>query len=153
MQRLEFNDVLSRLAILTGRQLSELIAAAQAVVGANLVVGTIEQARAPLLAWPSCQGRALHRHGRANALQRFRCRACGRTFNSLSGTPLARLRLKKKWLAFADTMLDPAATVRRAARCVGVHRSTSIRWRHRFLRWAGLDRQLPLEGIVEADEM
>lgn len=153
MRRLAFNNLLSRLAGLTGRQLSELIGAAQAVVGANVVVATIEEARAPMLACPSCQSRALHRHGHANALQRFRCRACGRTFNSLSGTPLARLRLKKKWLAFADTMLDPAATVRRAAGKLGVHRSTSFRWRHRFLRWAKLDRQFPLEGIVEADEM
>lgn len=153
MRRLAFNNLLSRLARLTGRQLSELIVAAQAAAGAKAVVATIEEARAPALACPSCQCRALHRHGHANALQRFRCRACGRTFNSLSGTPLARLRLKSQWLAFAGTMLDPAATVRRAARSVGVHRSTSWRWRHRFLRWARLDRQLPLEGIVEADEM
>jgi len=30
-------------------------------------------------------------------------RACGRTFNCLTGTPLARLRLKDKWLGYCAT--------------------------------------------------
>jgi hypothetical protein len=34
----------------------------------------------------------------ADVLQRYKCRACGKTFNALSGTPLARLRHKDKWL-------------------------------------------------------
>jgi hypothetical protein len=50
-------------------------------------------------------------------------------------------------------MLDPATTVRRAAKLVGVHENTSFRWRHRLLAWVRHDRQLPLRGIVEADEM
>jgi transposase-like protein len=153
MRRHAFHDLVSRLGGLTHAQLAELIGAAQAVLHTDLAVATIESARAPSLACPRCQGRALHRHGHANSLQRFRCRACGRTFNSLSGTPLARLRCKGKWIAFAATMLDPAATVRHAADQSGVHRSTSFRWRHRFLTWARLDRRLPLAGIVEADEM
>jgi hypothetical protein len=41
-----------------------------------------------------------NRHGFANDLQRFRCCDCGRTFNDLTGTPLARLRHKAKWLAY-----------------------------------------------------
>jgi transposase-like protein len=148
-----FNDLVARLGGLSHSQLTALIGAARAVLRTDLAVTTIESARAPLLACPRCQGRALHRHGHANGLQRFRCRACGRSFNSLSGTPLARLRSKSKWIDFAETMLDPAATVRRAADQTGVHRSTSFRWRHRFLQWARLDRRLPLAGIVEADEM
>lgn len=153
MERHAFNAFMSRLPGLSRRQLAALIAAAQAVARTDLAVATIEQARAPQLACPRCQCRALHRHGHANGLQRFRCRACRRTFNSLTGTPLARLRCKAKWIAFAGAMLDPAATVRRSADQAGVHRSTSFRWRHRFLSWARLDRQLPLGGIVEADEM
>jgi transposase-like protein len=73
------------------------------------------------------------RHGFANGLQRYRCCACGKTFNGLTGTPLARLRLKDKWLAYLDCMRDPACTVKRAADNVNVHGNTSLRWRHRFL--------------------
>jgi len=32
------------------------------------------------------------------------------------------------------------------------HRTTSFRWRHRFLTWIKLDRPTVLQGITEADE-
>jgi transposase-like protein len=108
--------------------------------------------RAPL-SCPRCRCPEHWRHGHANGLQRYRCRACGRTFNALTGTPLARLRHKAKWLDYCDSLLDPATTVRRAAERVGVHKNTSFRWRHRMLTLVRTDRQLPLRGIVEADEM
>ena len=114
-------------------------------------IAIIEAAAAATLACPRCGARRLHRDGHANGLQRYQCVRCGRTFNSLTGTPLARLRHKGKWLAYLDTMLD-SATVRRAAARVEVHRNTSFRWRHRFLTWSQHDRQLPLRGIAEADE-
>nr|WP_312518784.1 IS1595 family transposase [Massilia sp.] len=98
-----------------------------------------------------CSSEHWHRHGRANDLQRFRCRACGRTFNDLTGTPLARLRLKGKWLDYLSVLLD-SLTVRAAARRVGVHRNTAFRWRHRFLDRVKDDRPAQLTGIVEADE-
>jgi transposase-like protein len=42
------------------------------------------------------------RHGHAHGLQRYRCRTCARTFNAFSGTPLARLRHKSRWLDYLD---------------------------------------------------
>lgn len=119
------------------------------------VVMLIEQtahARAPHLTCPACHSPHCHRHGQANGLQRYRCVSCGRTFNSLTGTPLSRLRHKSQWLDYAACMLD-SFTVRKAAAQVEVHRNTSFRWRHRFLALARTDRPLCLHGIVEADEM
>ena len=49
-----------------------------------------------------------------------------------TGTPLARLWLKAKWLDYLDALLDSRA-VRPAAKRVDVHRNTAFRWRHRFL--------------------
>jgi hypothetical protein len=43
-------------------------------------------------------------------------------------------------------------TVRDAARVTGVHRTTSFRWRHRFVPGAMRDRPAMLSAIVEADE-
>jgi transposase-like protein len=63
----------------------------------------------------------------ANDLQRYRCCSCGRTFNDLTGTPLARLRHKAKWLAYSQVLLD-SLPVRTAADRVGVHRNTAFRW-------------------------
>lgn len=109
----------------------------------------IEAARRPQLACPRCQSASCYRNGQANGMQRFRCRECRRSFNALTGTPLARLRHKDKWLAFCACLLDAATTVRRAAGQTGVHRNTSFRWRHRMLALTKLDRSLPLSGTVE----
>lgn len=40
---------------------------------------------------PHCAGTHTIKHGRHGDLQRFRCRHCNRTFNTLTGTPLAHL--------------------------------------------------------------
>ena len=100
---------------------------------------------------PHCHSAHLHRHGHAAGLQRYRCANCARTFNALTGTPLARLRHRGKWLSFLDSMLA-SNSVRRAAALAGVHKNTSFRWRHRCLTNTKGDRLWPLGGITEADE-
>jgi transposase-like protein len=100
---------------------------------------------------PRCACPRVHRCGQASGLQRFRCLGCGRTYNALTGTPLARLRKKEHWLAYLQCVLE-SRTVREAARVVGVHRTTSFRWRHRFVPGAMRDRPAILSAIVEADE-
>ncbi len=100
---------------------------------------------------PHCPGRRFHRHGFAAGLQRYRCIDCGRTFNALTHTPLARLRRRECWLPYLQCMLD-SRTVRSAATHAGVHRNTGFRWRHRFLMRTKHVRCGLLQGIVEADE-
>ena len=100
---------------------------------------------------PHCGGARLHRCGHASSLQRYRCLGCRRSHNALTGTPLARLRKREHWLAYLQCALD-ACTIRAAARRVGVHRTTSFRWRHRFVPAASRQRPPVLGGIVEADE-
>ena len=121
-------------------------------IGAERTAALIEQARLPQLCCPRCTHTGFYRHGKANNLQRYRCRRCGRTFNCLTNTPLARLRLKDRWSAYFDSLRDPACTVHRAADQVGVHANTSFRWRHRMLDRVNDDRPRTLTGIVEADE-
>ena len=43
---------------------------------------------------PHCGGEHVVRNGVAHDLQRYKCRDCRKTFNALTGTPLARLRMK-----------------------------------------------------------
>ena len=100
---------------------------------------------------PRCHGAHVHRCGCASGLQRFRCCNCGRSYNALSGTPLARLRHKEKWLPYLQCVLE-SRTVRDAATVTSVHRTTSFRWRHRFVRGAMHERAEQLTAIVEADE-
>ncbi|MEM8513866.1 transposase-like protein [Massilia sp. MP_M2] len=151
MKAPRFKRWFATLPSLNGAQRRQVLDALHPAAGLDQVVALIAQARAPGRCCPSCGNARCNRHGFANDLQRFRCCNCGRTFNDLSGTPLARLRLKTKWLAYSQVLLD-SLPVRKAADRVGVHRNTAFRWRHRFLAWVKLDRPAALNGIVEADE-
>ena len=100
---------------------------------------------------PHCGCARKHRCGQASGLQRFRCLQCRRSHNALTGTPLARLRKKECWLPYLQCILE-SRTVRDAAQVVRIHRTTSFRWRHRFVPGAMRDRPRTLSAIVEADE-
>lgn len=100
---------------------------------------------------PHCDSIDVQRWGRSGGLQRYRCKPCGRTFNPLTGTPLARLRKREQWPAFSETLAD-GATVQQAAEHCGVDPSTSFRWRHRFLETLLGSESAPLTGIVEVAE-
>src|SRR5918911_2535233 len=100
---------------------------------------------------PHCGGRRLQRWGQSHGLPRYRCNGCRRSFNGLTGTPLARLRKKDRWAAQAEAMLAGESLAKAAKRC-GVAASTAFRWRHRFMQAPALDKPTKLTGIVEADE-
>nr|WP_306391883.1 IS1595 family transposase [Massilia sp. REN29] len=151
MNALGFAELFAQLALLNQSQRQQVLAALHPAAGLYRVVALIDEIRRDGRRCPDCGCERWHRHGRANDLQRFRCCACGRTFNDLSGTPLARLRHKDKWLDYLATVLE-SRSVRAAAKRIDVHRNTAFRWRHRFLDSVKDDRPARLSGIVEADE-
>jgi transposase-like protein len=104
-------------------------------------------------ACPHCQASAecLHLWGRSHGLPRYRCHTCGSTCNSLSGTPVARLRKREQWLRYARAMID-GVSVRAAARRCRIDKNTAFLWRHRSLQQEARHRATPESGIVEADE-
>ncbi len=114
-------------------------------------VTAVLRSREPPAACPKCQNPRIVRNGQADGLQRFKCRGCGASFNALTGTPLARLRQRAKWLLQAAAM-DEGLSVRKAAARMGVHRTTAFRWRHRFLAVPREAKDGHLTGVVEADE-
>ncbi|WP_322402366.1 IS1595 family transposase [Massilia luteola] len=152
MRGLPFDDVFT---LLSAAQLSatDLVRLREWIAGLSHpaeCIALIEQA-ARGRPCPRCGCGRVHRCGQASGLQRFRCLACGRSYNALTGTPLARLRKKECWLPFLQSILE-SRTVRDAARVTGVHRTTSFRWRHRFVPGAMRDRPAMLTAIVEVDE-
>ncbi|VXB45923.1 IS1595 family transposase [Massilia sp. 9I] len=147
-----FRSLLGQAGALTRQQRSQLIEALRPAVGHDQVCEAIDDARPAPLCCAGCGSSRHYRHGIVRGLQRYRCRDCGRTFSALSGTPLARLRHRARWLDYLKEMLD-SRSVRAAAKLVGVHRNTSFRWRHRFLDGLRHDQPERLAGIAEADEM
>ena len=72
---------------------------------------------------------------KATRLKRYMCKSCGRTFNALTGTPLAQLHRRDAWLNYARALVD-RVSLRKAAVRADVCLETSFRWRHRFLQAA-----------------
>jgi transposase-like protein len=114
-------------------------------------VAELGQHRVDIVGCPHCDTRDLVHWGQASDLPRYRCKACGRTFNALTKTPLANLRMKEKWAAQTEALIDGLSTAKAAQRC-GVHYTTAFRWRHRFLAFLAGDKPKVLGGIVEGDE-
>jgi transposase-like protein len=114
-------------------------------------VAELGQRRVDSIGCPHCEGCNVVHWGRASALPRYRCKTCRRTFNALTKTPLAHLRLKDKWPVQAKAMIEGVSTAKAAKRC-GVHYTTAFRWRHRFLEALAGDKPQALSGIVEGDE-
>jgi len=152
MQRPTFDELFALLsaASLSSSDLSRLREWIASIRDPSECIALIEAAAAGRPC-PRCGSLRQHRCGSASGLQRFRCLGCGRTFNALTGTPLARLRKRERWLPYLQCVLE-SRTVRDAAQAVGVHRTTSFRWRHRFIRGAMRHRPARLGAVVEADE-
>jgi len=100
---------------------------------------------------PHCASQNLQRWGHVSGLPRYRCKDCRRSFNALTGTPLARLRKKDRWAHQAQALMTGESVAKAAKRC-NVAISTAFRWRHRFLAAPAIDKPAQLIGIVEADE-
>lgn len=148
MRSRELKRMLTEASKLTLTQRQELIPALSDVDEAERVVQTV-QSRPQVC--PHCQGERVVRNGHASGLQRYKWRHCARTFNSLTETPLARLRHKGKWERQAE-VLRQGLSVHQAADTLAVAPSTAFRWRHRFLQLAQGVKARVLQGVVEADE-
>ena len=151
MDAAELKRWLASVAQLTPTQKAVLFKALSARDGEAEVGQLVDSRLAQSPACPHCASTRIVRNGSASGLQRFKCRACQRTFNALSKTPLARLRKKAKWLQQEDA-LARGLIVRLASAELGVAPSTAFRWRHRFLQLAQPVKALVLTGVVEADE-
>src|SRR3954451_19854126 len=140
-----FRTWLSGVVDLTAEQRQELDVVLSGRDGEAEVAAAIEACVREDRQCPHCGTDGAVKRGRANGLRRYRCKACAKSFNALTGTPLARLRLKERWLEFTQSL-----SVGDTVQCQ-VALTTAFRWRHRFLK-ALKTTTTPLRGIVEADE-
>ena len=106
MNAAELKRWLASVARLTPAQRVELLSSLSARVDEAEVGQLVDLRLARLPACPHFAGTRIVRNGSASGLQRYKCRACQRTFNALSKTPLARLRMKAKWLQQEDVLAE-----------------------------------------------
>ena len=149
----ELKRMMAAVAALSADEI-ETVKKALSVREGQVVKSAVEQARmASVRACPHCGSVRFVKDGHANGRQRFRCRetGCARTFNALTGTPLARLHMPEKHLENARLMAA-GLSVRVTAERLGVSVPTAFKWRHRFLQAPMNLQPGPLYGLVETDE-
>ena len=136
---------------LNGWQRKILAAELAALEMVPAAIDVVESRTCGAMGCPHCSGNRIVKNGNAGGLQRYLCRHCNRTFNVLTGTPLARLHLRGKWLDHAEALRD-GLSLTQVERRLGVARTTAHRWRHRFLQLPKDLRAQALTGIAEADQ-
>src|SRR4051812_46927315 len=104
MREADFEVLLRLVERLGGEQRAALGRALASASGEPEAVRLIEQAFAAAPRCPHCGAGSLQRWGHASGLRRYRCQACRKTFNALTGTSLARLRKKACWLRYGEAL-------------------------------------------------
>ena len=104
MRGTDFEVLLRLIERLSLEQRTRLGRALASASGESEAVRLLEAAFLAAPRCPHCAGTALQRWGHASGLRRYRCTACRRTFNALTGTSLARLRKKACWLAYGEAL-------------------------------------------------
>jgi transposase-like protein len=115
------------------------------------LLGKLGRDRIESFGCPHCSSAEVRPWGRAGGKPRYRCATCRKTFNPLTGTPLAGLHYKERWPDQARALIAGDTVSKAAERCKVAY-TTAFRWRHRFLTALNLDKPQRLSGIVEADE-
>jgi transposase-like protein len=135
MKHRKFQQRLDELvAELTHAQAQKMIAALQQRGDGGEVQRLLNRRLEEDAKCPHCGSKRIEGWGQErNGLKRSRCCDCGRTFNPLTGTPLAKLRKKERWLSYA-TALNESLPVRKAAKACKINKNTAFKWRHRFLK-------------------
>lgn len=154
MEHRKFQRRLDELqAELTHGQAQKVIAALQQRGDGDEVQRLLDQRLEDDPKCPHCGSKRTEGWGRErNGLKRSRCLDCKRTFNPLTGTPLAGLRKKERWLSYAAA-LNESLPVRKAAKVCQVNKNTAFKWRHRFLKAQNQSKDQSLTGIAEVDEI
>lgn len=147
----KFRHLLAMFGELTEAQRQRMVSALSKRDDLSEVTALIEARFSSAALCPHCQSPEVGSWGRAHGLMRYRCQDCRKTFNALTGTPLAGLRKREAWKTFAQAIAD-SVSVRKAAVRTGISVPTAFRWRHCFLSRLKDAKAKIVTGIVEADE-
>ena len=150
MNKQQFSDLLEQLKDLTAVQRLELHDQLSKTHHEKSPAAIVDEKFANTPVCPRCQSGSIHKWGVVSGIQRYRCKECGRSFNALTGTSMARLRKKELWLDYSKALADSLSLTKAAELC-GIDRTTAFRWRHRFLQPTNQSKG-SCSGITEVDE-
>lgn len=99
-----------------------------------------------------CGSTVITKYGKIGEIQRYRCKNCKKTFNTLTFSPLSYSKLTLDlWVHYAQCLIS-GYSIRKSAKTIGVCDKTSFYMRHKLLdcirAYIGIGH---VEGIVELD--
>jgi len=147
MQTKQFRAFMAQIEQLTAHQRKQTLDR----IKEQCDIDTVETVIGLVESCPHCNNTDLYKWGINAGIQRYKCKSCQKTFNALTNTSLSHLRHKEQWSNFTQDLIA-GVSIRLAAKHCDVNKSTSFRWRHRFLQAPSHLKAEHLEGIVEADE-
>lgn len=152
MNNQEFDVLADKVSELSFLQLKRLRQKVEHLIATDQVGKAIADKEEHVSSCPHCGSVEFTKYGTtARGQQRYQCKGCTRTFNSLTGTPLARLRMQDKWHQYSNGMWL-TTKLRSAAKKLGINLKTAWLWRHRMLAMPCKNKPSELHGIIEADE-
>ncbi len=147
----EFQTLVGQLGALSEGQRAALLKVLSGAKKPDEVIRLIETQFDASPRCGHCGSALFKRWGVDAGLKRYKCKGCNKTFNALTGTPLATLKHRDRWLAYAKALVD-GVSLRKAAKRARIDLTTAFRWRHRFLKVPKTTKAAAVTGIVEADE-
>lgn len=135
MKKKDFSTMLAQIGMLNASQKAQLLDVLSGSETAKQATDMIDEEFSTKPVCPSCSSEAVHKWGKLSGLQRYRCKECKRTFNALTGTPMARLRKKDLWLDYSQALSESLSLTKAADRC-GIDRTTAFRRRWRKSSWS-----------------
>src|SRR5918911_5710954 len=105
-ETIRFETVLGAVSRFSPDQVAQLLRALDAVTSEDAVLAALEGLVGPDRCCPWCRTLGAVKRGRLNGLMRYRCKGCGKTFNALTNSPLARLRMRGKWVLSVQSLLQ-----------------------------------------------
>ena len=152
MRSREFSKLVASLPSLNLQQMQELSLQVGRISGRQEIQDLVSERIGRLGKCPHCDCSAFLKWGYTpSGEQRYRCKACSKSFTGLTGTPFAGTHNKAILLANADCM-QKCLSVRQTAKVLGVHRNTALRFRQLMIPSLTLHQPSVLAGVAEADE-
>ncbi len=101
---------------------------------------------------PKCGKAHVVKDGLYKGRQKYKCKNCGKKFNSLTGTPFHHTRLNYKQIEIAYQCLVDKIPLRKAAEKIGVSLYTAFVLRFKLISCLKLNKEVILSGEIELDE-
>lgn len=100
---------------------------------------------------PHCGSQKFYKFGKDKGSQRFKCKACKRTFTEYTGTWLAGLHKKELVNDYLELM-HQSQSLDKIKTALSINKKTAFDWRHKVLSSLEDVKKDNFNGIVESDE-